>query len=209
MTFCINSRSTLLTVVCISHITARKSELLTTKFLCTRDLNVNYFKTDWRLLFPKSPQDVKLEKLFPFLVHWVHTTSASSVPHNAVIGGRDTDGTQIYVGRVTHEGDLLPCKVLPSKKVAYVAYNGAEIPKHSFEILVGTGVQWRREKNGRIPPGAFAGGRTSNGETLFIGRGDHNRSQTVGKVHPSHGCLYIGYGLKEISIKEYEVLVGN
>lgn len=104
---------------------------------------------------------------------------------------------------------MIPCKVLPSKRVAYVAYNGAEIPKHSFEILVGGDVKWKRERDGRIPSGAFVGGRTNNGESIYIGRGDHNRSQTVGKVHPSHRCLYIGYGGQEISIKEYEVLCGN
>lgn len=139
----------------------------------------------------------------------MHTTSTSSVPHNSVLGGRDTDGAQIYVGRASHEGDLIPCKVLPSKKIAYLAHNGVEIPKHNFEILVGTDVQWKRERNGKVPPGAFVGGRTINGEPLYIGRGDHNRSQTVGKVHQSHGCLYISYGGKEIALKDYEVLVGN
>lgn len=139
----------------------------------------------------------------------MQTTSTNSVPPFAVLGGRDTDGAQIYVGRASHEGDLIPCKVLPSKRVAYIAHNGVEVPKHSFEILVGRDVQWTRERNGRVPVGAYVGGRTSTGETLYIGRGDHNRSQTVGKVHPSHGCLYIAYGGKEVALKDYEVLVGN
>jgi len=138
---------------------------------------------------------------------WQPTTSTSLVPKDAIIGGRDTDGAQIYVGRASHEGDLLPCKVIPSKKVAYVAYNGSEITKHNYEILVGGDLQWTREKNGKVPQGAFPAGRTKQGETLFIGRVDHNRSQTIGKVHQTHGCLYIPYGGKELSFKEYEVLV--
>src|SRR5690349_12831666 len=98
------------------------------------------------------------------------TTSTSPLPRNAILGGRDSDGAQIYVGRAMHEGDLIPCKVLPTKKVAYLAHNGVEIPKHNFEILVGDKVSWRRERNGRVPPGAFEGGRTNSGETLYIGR---------------------------------------
>lgn len=129
------------------------------------------------------------------------------VPKDAVVGGRDTDGAQIYVGRASHEGDLLPCKVIPSKKVAYVAYNGSEITKQNYEILVGGDLQWTRERNGGVPRGAFPAGKTKQGETLFIGRVDHNRSQTIGKVHQTHGCLYIPYGGKELSFKEYEVLV--
>lgn len=140
---------------------------------------------------------------------WQHTTASSPVPHNAVLGGRDTNGSQIYIGRASHDGDLIPCKIIPSHKVAYVAYNGDEISKQSFEILVGGDFKWGRERNGSVPPRAFQAGRTKQGETLFIGRVDHNRSQTIGKVHQSHGCLYIPYGGKELSFKEYEVLIEN
>lgn len=47
-------------------------------------------------------------------------TAKNALPKDAVVGGRDTDGSLIYVGRAQHEGDLLPCKVLPSKQVGYV-----------------------------------------------------------------------------------------
>lgn len=139
----------------------------------------------------------------------MHTTTRNTIPPHAVVGGRDTDGAQIYVGRASHEGDLIPCKVIPSKQVAYISHNGAEIAKPSFEILVGSDVSWNRERNGKVPSGAFAAGRTSTGETLYIGRVEHNRSITIGKVHQTHGCLYIPYGGQELSFKEYEVLTGN
>lgn len=103
----------------------------------------------------------------------------------------------------------MPCKVLPSKQAAYISHGGMEILKHSFEVLVGHDVKWKKEKNGRVPRDAFPGGRTQTGEQLYIGRAEYNRSQTVGKVHPSHGCLYIAYGGKEVPLKDYEVLTGN
>lgn len=103
----------------------------------------------------------------------------------------------------------MPCKFLPTKQVAYISHNGLEVSKHNFEILVGSDVKWKRETNGKVPKDAFIGGRTSAGETLYIGRGTHGGSQTVGKVHPSHNCLYIPYGGKEIPLRDYEVLTGN
>lgn len=80
---------------------------------------------------------------------------------------------------------------------------------HNFEILVGSDVKWKKEKNGKIPSGAYPCGKTSKGETLYIGRVEHNQSITVGKVHQAHGCLYIPYSGKELAFKEYEVLTGN
>lgn len=134
------------------------------------------------------------------------TTSRGPLPRDATLGGRDSDGAQIFVGRASHEGDMIPCKVIPTKQVAYVSHNGSEISKHNFDILIGNG-KWQKEKNGRVPAGAFPGGVTRSGETLYIGRAEHQRSITVGKIHPSHGCLYIPYGGKEVSLKDYEVLI--
>jgi len=142
-------------------------------------------------------------------LHWVPTTSKSPVPHDAVIGGKRPDGAPIYVGRAHHDGDMIPCKVIPSRQIGYVSHNGLEIAKHTFDILVGGDVQWKRERNGKVPHGAYPGGHTRGGEILYIGRVDHDNFTTVGKVHPSHGCLYIPYQGKEMSFKDYEVLVGN
>lgn len=103
----------------------------------------------------------------------------------------------------------MPAKVIPSRQYCSIAHGGAEIEKQNFEVLIGSDVRWKREKNGRFPSDAFPGGRTASGETLYIGRAEHNRSQTVGKLHPTHGSLYIGYGGKEIPFKDYEVLTGN
>lgn len=71
---------------------------------------------------------------------------------------------------------------------------------------MGSDVKWKREKDGKIPKGAIPGGKIKNGETLYIGRVEHNRSVTIGKIHQSHGCVYIPYGGQELSFKQYEVL---
>lgn len=43
-----------------------------------------------------------------------------SLPETAVAGGRDSDGTTIYVGRAFHNGDMIPAKIIPEKNAAYV-----------------------------------------------------------------------------------------
>ncbi|XP_063699510.1 uncharacterized protein LOC134830077 isoform X2 [Culicoides brevitarsis] len=139
---------------------------------------------------------------------WRHSTPQNCYHQHTILGGHDSDGSQIFVGRAFHEGDLIPAKVIPSKQVAYVSYNGSEIAKYDFEMLCGTNTAWVPSSYGNIPHNAVKGGHTSSGETLYVGRADWNGSKTVGKIHPSHHALYIPYGGSEIPIKQnYEILI--
>lgn len=63
-----------------------------------------------------------------------------------------------------------------------------------------------RASGGNVPDRSVATGE-ENGESLFIGRAQHEGSLTVGKIHPSHGVIYIPFGGQEIAYPEYEVLV--
>jgi len=139
--------------------------------------------------------------------NWVSTSAHASLPEGAILAGNDADGSPIYVGRAYHEADQIPAKVLPSKQVAYVPYGGQEIPKHQFEVLCNGNVSWVPSGNGTVPPGDVVGGRTANGEPLYIGRAHVQGSLTPGKVHPSHGSLYVPFGGVEMTFKSYEVLV--
>nr|XP_018914912.1 PREDICTED: uncharacterized protein LOC109042558 [Bemisia tabaci] len=129
------------------------------------------------------------------------------IPANAVHAGRDKDGAPIYAGRAYHEGALLPAKVVASHRDAYVCWDGAEIPKSEFEVLCGPPVAWQIASRGAVPPHAIPVGQTPEGEQLYIGRTFHDGSMTPGKIHPSHGVLYIPYGGEEVSKEEYEVMV--
>lgn len=140
---------------------------------------------------------------------WVQLHSYQPLPQNAVYAGQDTDGDPIYVGRASHAGDHIPCKLIPNKQAAFIAYDGQEIPKNSFEVLCGTDFTWVPSSGGSVVQNALVGGRTINGEPLYIGRAHYAGSLTPGKIHTSHGCLYFSYGGKEISMRQYEVLVSN
>lgn len=123
------------------------------------------------------------------------------------MGGYDSDGSPIYVGRCFHEGDSLPTKVIPSKRKAFIPWGSTEHSKENYELLVGENYSWQPCYGANIPPNAISTGKTTSGESLYVGRGHHSGSLAVGKVQPSHGCLYIPYNGAEIKLEKYEILV--
>ncbi|XP_046662124.1 uncharacterized protein LOC124355168 isoform X2 [Homalodisca vitripennis] len=137
-------------------------------------------------------------------VAWV-PSEGGVIPPNAVLGGFDNEN--LYVGRAQHEGGVIPGKVLSSHGVCYVAWGGAEHGKQDYEVLTGSNLQWVPSVEGQVPPNAVVGGTSETGETLFIGRAQHEGSTTIGKIQPSHAVCYIPYGGQELGYPEYEVLV--
>ena len=142
-------------------------------------------------------------------VQWIHCEAYMPIPHGAILAGNDVDGSPIFVGRAHHESDHLVAKVIPDKQIAYVSYDGREIPKHNFEVLCHGNVQWVHSSNGQVIRNAVAGGRTEYGEILYIGRGRHAGALTVGKIQQSHGCLYISFDGSEVALRSYEILIQN
>lgn len=62
---------------------------------------------------------------------WVDARGGE-VPENAVAGGFDNE--QLYVGRASHEGALIPGKVVPSHGVCYIAWGGQEHGKEEYQV---------------------------------------------------------------------------
>lgn len=92
----------------------------------------------------------------------------------------------------------------------YVSYSGREIAKQQYEILCGGNLSWIRVHGSTpIPQNAVCGGHTRTGERLYIGRVNHQGSQTPGKVHPSHKSLYIPFAGSEVPHSSYELLIEN
>lgn len=136
---------------------------------------------------------------------WVPVTG-SEIPEGAIVGGQDTDGSPIYIGRASHEGALIPGKAIKDHGVCYVAWGGGEHGKDSYEVLVGDAGNWIATSNAGIPNNALPAGESEEGEPLFVGRVPHEGSLTVGKVHPSHNCCYISFAGQELAFSDYEIL---
>lgn len=144
-----------------------------------------------------------------FIATWVPSSIHAPLPEGAIHAGHDIDGSQMFVGRAWHEGDQLPAKLIPSKRAAYVAYGGREVFVDNYDVLCHGSVVWVTVYPSlrAVPPFSVAGGQTRDGEPLYIGRAHHNGSLTVGKMHISHGALYIPFDGSEVAINsEIEVL---
>nr|XP_022919390.1 uncharacterized protein LOC111428191 [Onthophagus taurus] len=129
------------------------------------------------------------------------------VVKSAVVGGNDSDGCPIYIGKSNYNNDVIPAKVMPTKKAAYIAYSGKEHLVPEVEILCERKFKWVSwQKGDQVPKNAVIGGKTSN-EDLYIGRAEHNGALTIGKLHHSHNTIYIPYGGKEHPMNKGEVLV--
>ncbi|EDV33360.2 uncharacterized protein Dana_GF21233 [Drosophila ananassae] len=140
---------------------------------------------------------------------WIQSTAHSALPLKSVFGGYEADHSPLFVGRAHHEGGLLPAKVSPIKGFAYVANNGEEHRISNYEVLVGEGYCWVPDHYGHLPANAVGTGANKYGETMFIGRSKYKDSLLIGRIHQSHGCIYVPFEDKEIKLNEYEVLVHN
>merc|ERR1712048_665436 len=165
----------------------------------------------------QNPFGILLENMctLPPGLTWVRSSDGQKV-NGAVIGGSEHGG--MYVGRAIGRvgGDILPGKVHCEHGVIYVPYGGKEHNFSSYEVLTevdpsNSSIHWIRSESGRIPPLAVQGGYTSCGEPLYIGKILLSSGVICcGKVHPSHGALYIPYGGKELAFKTgYDILVSR
>lgn len=86
---------------------------------------------------------VFLSKIFAWIFHtqyflayyWVQSSTRENVPANAVKGGKDSDGSDVYVGLALHAGDELPCKVVPRRRQAFVSHSGKEIQVTDYKVI--------------------------------------------------------------------------
>ena len=60
--------------------------------------------------------------------------SAGWVPQHAVQAGLDKDGGLMFVGRAKHSSDLLPAKIVPNQRTAYVSFAGKEHAIANYEV---------------------------------------------------------------------------
>lgn len=138
---------------------------------------------------------------------WVPCSSGDPLPRGAVHAGTDKGGDPLYAGRAFYEGDLLPAKINPRHSSAYVCWGGMEHALSHYEVLCNANVAWQTAQGNHIPPNAIVIGATVNGEKLYMGRTLHDGTLTPGKIHPSHGTLYIPYNGEEVSVTEYEIMI--
>jgi Protein of unknown function (DUF3421) len=66
---------------------------------------------------------------------------------------------------------------------------------------------WVAASGGEIPAGAAAHGQEADGREQFVCRGTHGGGMHIGKITRGFSGCNIGYGGREITLADYEVLV--
>ncbi|CAH2040556.1 unnamed protein product, partial [Iphiclides podalirius] len=160
---------------------------------------------------PPEPEPVIVVQDSGPVIDWAPSTptTASALSDRALVAGKEGwDNSPLWVIRAHHGGDFVPGKLAVQHRSAYIPHAGKEVPVHNFEVLCAPAhaVRWVQASNGQVPAGAIAAGNTHSAEPLYVGRVQHMRSVTPGKIHPSHGCCYISFAGGEVSYKYYEVL---
>ncbi|KAJ2349104.1 hypothetical protein IWW50_005131 [Coemansia erecta] len=86
---------------------------------------------------------------------------------------------------------------------------GSQGPRGSHNASQPT--RWVTATDGYIPPDAVQGGVEKDGSPLFVARAMHKGGLHPGKAAPhiqGGGCS-IGFGHKEVNVREYQVLTGD
>ncbi|KAJ2623226.1 hypothetical protein GGF44_005335 [Coemansia sp. RSA 1694] len=73
------------------------------------------------------------------------------------------------------------------------------------------GLQWVSASDGFIPDRAVQGGVEKDGAPLFVARAMHKGGLHPGKAgrHIENGGCAIGFGHKEVNVREYQILCGD
>jgi len=155
---------------------------------------------------------------------WVPSSMGMPVP-NAVPGRgrvdrRDSRELVTYVGRVEHEGDVLPGTVyLHFNCIEVLSRSGKRYEYQHYEVLTlnpGFKVGWKPGQNGLVDNRAIECGKTAEGEKLYIGKvknaeGEQLYTQVelpiLGKVQPSHGSIYWVFNNEQCRSHQYDVLI--
>jgi len=136
---------------------------------------------------------------------WIPMNSGEPMPVNAVVGGYQSHPrSTFYVCRADFNGGIHPGKLYNGN--CNISWGGREVVMNNFEILVSDKrVSWVGSSYGNIPHHALAGG-SENNQTLYICQASYQNGTHTGKII-GRNCNF-GWGGREISVPNYNVLVG-
>ncbi|KDQ08953.1 hypothetical protein BOTBODRAFT_540120 [Botryobasidium botryosum FD-172 SS1] len=141
---------------------------------------------------------------------WI-LAEGTNIPQGALEGGRDGDGSPLYIARAYYEGGLHLGKAgRHLGKGASIPYGGKEVEVEKYEILLAdpNRVKWvdGNELQGSNP---VEGGKEQDGTPLYIGQAFYENGTHPGKFSQRLGGTHIAWGGKEVACDRYRILVLN
>lgn len=133
-------------------------------------------------------------------LRWVR--SDGRIPSSAIVGGEESNGTELYICRTTHGGTTtVPGKVVGNQ--CNYNWGTTEYTSRTFEVLTGSDEYWTEDINRRT---AVVGG-SADGQNFYV-----CRASASGGVHPGrlqNGKCNYSFGGRGYASNNYEVLNGN
>ncbi|RZC36411.1 DUF3421 domain containing protein, partial [Asbolus verrucosus] len=136
--------------------------------------------------------EVQVFTTYEVLVHdyyWRDYTG--TIPEDAVVGGKDVNGKDIYIGQayIKNEG-LIVVQIYPGVREVQAPIKGIKnVKKYTKVVLITVSAlqedyTWR-EYTGSIPPDAVVGGEDINGKHIYIGQAYvRNEGLIVVQIYP-------------------------
>lgn len=134
---------------------------------------------------------------------WVDASPESTIPHHAIIGGKEPNSQQaLYICRAEYLDGVHPGR-LDNGKCTFT-YHGNEIRANRYQLLVSKNpMRWLSASFGEIPRHSIAAGR-DHGKPLYICQATYQGGKLPGKVI-GEDC-HIGYQGRVIALPHYKVL---
>ncbi|SPP76500.1 uncharacterized protein LOC117579603 [Drosophila guanche] len=134
-------------------------------------------------------------------------------PGNAILGGFDPYGYNIYIGRVKYSNTILPARVVAETGVAYFNNQLTSSKATSYDLLVaGRNVNylWVRSFDGLYERYAVSVGTSVYNERVFMCRAKTDGGLLIGSLFLSEKlCIIKHETLALRKFDKYEVLVGQ
>lgn len=135
-----------------------------------------------------------------------HYATDGDIPRNTSEAGYEASGEALFACVTPHRDGLHPGKVRPGLGGCNIGFGGGELTGREYEVIGGSGFWTEVPRPGEIPSRALEAGYEANGAPLYVCRGVHAGGLHPGKIRQGFGGCNIGYGGREVTITEYEVL---
>lgn len=133
---------------------------------------------------------------------WTATVSSEDAENHALFAGYQADGSKVYVGKISDNGNEIPAKILPSLKSSLYENSGNELSTNQIEYLLHSdGYEWLKSSDGNIVPDAVT---VSN---FYVGRAVHNGNTVIGRVDLESKQLIASFEGNALYLPNYDVLV--
>lgn len=119
---------------------------------------------------------------------WISSASGH-VPDGAVCTGTTVDGEPLFIGRVQHNGSIIPGKIHKSHHCLYIPYGTAELSYKEYEVLIHMStLPNRSDSTSNIDTEEYSP-RTTQLSSLEMAKNTSNDIQLARELHSE--CMYI------------------